>query len=279
MTKFQFTMIILILGIVGGILGLYTYFVAEEKTTSATPPPSIGMSKEKVVEKETYEVLNTHTGEWELKWEEHFDQPELDLSKWIALDEKGLYNNEKQYYIYENVEIANGIASLIAKNEDYEGYAYTSGALSTKNKFSMLYGKLEVRAKFPVGKGLFSAIWMLPAKLEQLPEIDIMEVIGSEPDRVYMVNHWDSGGLKTVHDEAKVDPSKYHNYGIEWEENELRYYIDDELVFRTQKGVPQEEMYLIINLAVGGNWPDDPNSSTIFPSSFDIEHVKVYEKR
>lgn len=227
-------------------------------------------------------IKTTPTGKWQQIFYDDFTGTELDQRKWNALEREDNPNQELQYYAPENVKVVDNQVKLIAKKERKGSKKYTSGQIETKGKFSFLYGRVEIRMKYPKGKGLFPALWLLPVRTETgLPEIDIMEAIGQEPFRIHMTNHWQEGKRKRVathfYDTSK--PSQFHTYALEWEPDEIRWYIDGKLRRKTNKGVPQQRMYLIMNLAVGGIWPGPPNRRTIFPAEMAIDYVKVYQKK
>ncbi len=214
---------------------------------------------------------------WELVFYDEFDGPELNEA-WTALERADNYNNELQAYKKENVSLANGRLLLIGKNENH---SYTSGLIQTKGKQDFLYGKVEVKAKYPAGKGLFPAIWLLRSdEKDTLPEIDLLESVGDEPEVVYMVHHWKENGVKKrIYSTSIINTfDTDHLYSLEWGPDEIRWYIDGILVFSSNKNVPNVPMYLIINLAIGGNWPGNPNESTIFPAEFSVDYVKIYRK-
>jgi beta-glucanase (GH16 family) len=216
---------------------------------------------------------------WNLAWYDDFSAGKLDTTKWVALDRKDNFNSELQYYLPRNVEQSNGQLRLVAKRENVQGKSYTSGLVDTYGKMAFLYGRVEVRAKYEKGKGLFPAVWLLPTdKRNHLPEVDIMEAIGSDPETVYMVHHWDTTGKSRAdYATSKVSNySEFHEYAFEWHPDELRWYIDGKLKYRTRRGVYQKPMYLVMNLAVGGNWEGPPNNSTKFPSALTIDYVRVY---
>ena len=147
------------------------------------------------------------------------------------------------------------------------GFDYTSGMVSSHNKFSFRYGYAEMRARVPSGTGLWPAFWLLPVALDQYdeqkwpPEIDVFEVLGQEPSRAYMTNWYGTWpgsvslkqGSYFIHN---TDFSQgFHIYAVEWTPTGITWYIDDQICFESTSGVPQEEMYLLATLAVGGNWP------------------------
>ncbi|MEB1808208.1 MAG: glycoside hydrolase family 16 protein [Bacillaceae bacterium] len=220
-------------------------------------------------------------GGWKLVFFDDFKGEKLNTKKWTAQKRKENYNNELQEYSPKNVEIRDGRLQLIAKDDGVAPKKYSSGLVETKGKFDFLYGKVEVKGRYPVGKGLFPAIWMLPSDgKDYLPEIDIFENVGHEPHLVYQVHHWrEHGKLKTTYNKTENQNIEIdHIYGIEWEENEIRWYVNEELVFTSTTNIPDIPMHLIINLAIGGNWPGDPDSNTFFPAMFSIDYVKIYKK-
>lgn len=210
---------------------------------------------------------------------ENFNSLELDKNCWTALDREKTYNNELQYYVPGNVIIKDDNLILRAYEQDYMNHNYTSGLVNTEGKLALKFVNIEIRAKHPAGKGLFAAIWLSPEGEEYLPEIDIMEVVGDEPGTVWVVHHFVDNGIKgrSFTDFKLSDINDYHIYLFEWEPDEMRWYIDGEIVHKTNKCVPDVEMYLIINLAVGGNWPGTPGESTVFPADFVIDYVKIYK--
>lgn len=220
-------------------------------------------------------------GKWKLIWQDEFETKEIDNSKWIIINRKDNFNNELQYYTQDNASLKDGVLSITAKKEAKEGKDYTSALLSSRGKFSFKYGRIDVSARNPVGKGLFTAIWLLPDRAgKPYPEIDIMEMIGQEPSKIYGVVHYLQKGkvTKNYNITNLQSYNDYHLYSLEWDSSSLRWYVDGKLFHSTELGVSQENMYIILNLAVGGNWPGNPNAKTQFPSSFEIDYVRVYEE-
>lgn len=227
-------------------------------------------------EKSSFE--NEEESEWKLVFQDDFKHTKIDVTKWDVLNRKKNYNNELQAYKSKNVRVQNGRLYLTGLKE---GKEYSSGLVQTKGKFDFQYGKVEIKASYPSGKGLFPAIWLLRSDgKDTLPEIDIFEAVGHEPEIAYMVQHWRKNGkLKTVFG-SKTIKNHYedHIFGLEWEREEIRWYIDNELVFKSKNYNANLPMYLIINLAIGGNWPGSPNSNTIFPAEFSVDYVKIYKR-
>lgn len=196
--------------------------------------------------------INTTTGHWKMVWEDTFDDLDTSQKKWNFIKNEKNYNNELESYLPENATISDGLLHLTAKQDN--GH-YTSGKLTTQNKFSFQYGRVEVRAKYPPGKGLFPAIWMLPKDTTKtLPEIDLFEVVGDDPHTIYSVIHTGTiGRVRSYHSVYQVNPTNtFHIYAMEWTKKELRFYLDNQLYFKSHIAIPQESMYLILNFAVGG---------------------------
>ncbi|MDC3417547.1 glycoside hydrolase family 16 protein [Aquibacillus salsiterrae] len=203
---------------------------------------------------------------------------ELDQTYWNIVKRGDNYNNELQYYHPNNVTTSNGKLKLTAKKEFVRNHYYTSGQITTQDKLSFKYGTIEFRAKVPSGKGLFSAVWLLPKdKSRKFPEIDILEVIGSQPRTIYMVNHWkNKNETLTDYGTFPIKDEGFHVYRLDWTEEKLTWFIDEQKIFSTTKQVPQQTMYLLINLAVGGNWPGEPNEKTVLPNTFELDYIKIY---
>lgn len=193
---------------------------------------------------------------------------------WRVIESDENYNHQLQYYCKENVTIDDGKIVITSLKETKGDRNYTSGKVESNRVY--LYGSFSFVIRVAKGRGLFPAIWMLPADFEGYPEIDIFEMIGNEPETFYGVIHYlDEGKKSREYFELKVESKEYYKIKLEWSENKLVWYIDDANVFETEKGVPNEPMYLIINQAIGGDWPGDPDKSTYFPAKFIIESISI----
>lgn len=219
----------------------------------------------------------TKDDEWKLVWADDFDKRNLNLEYWTEVDRRHCYNNELQYYLPKNSYIKDDCLYLTAIKEKTGGKDYTSAMVDTGYKLSFRYGRIEARIKLPKGKGLFPAFWILT--YDGGYEIDIMEMIGSE-DVIYGTNHYESRGSRKTSGHITNDtPGEFHTYAVEWERDSIRWYMDDKLYHTSQKGVPQDDMYIVLNLAVGGNWPGKPDETTTFPCSMAVDYVRIYDKR
>ncbi len=244
---------------------------------------------------------------WRLVWQDEFNGNRLDTSRWTILVREQSKHNERQYYVPDEVSIGEGILRIRSRVRTYGSMKYTSGRLDTKGKFAPVYGRFEIRAKLPGGKGLWPAHWLYPQnrdwRMERLmadevakgnerlipeerpwyTEIDIMEFLGHERNILYGTHHFYSfDGQKRTSSgtwRGSVDYTKdFHVYVLEWEPDSLRWYIDGQLLHATTDGVPHAPHYLILNTAVGGAWPGDPDSTTVFPQYHDIDYVRVYQR-
>ena len=247
-------------------------------------------------------------GPCSLVWADDFNGTSLDTNKWEPMIGNGCSygicnwgNNEEQYYRAENATVANGELTITAKQENFAGYNYTSARLRTRNLGDWTYGRFEMRAKFPMfqsgqARGLWPAFWMLPTNSPyggwaRSGEIDIMEYIGQEPSKLHGTihyhdqwpNNWMSGNS---YDLPNDDPDAYHIYAIEWEDDEIRWYIDgilySTLTWWDAVGYPfpapfDVDFHLLLNMAVGGDWPGSPNGATVFPQEYVIDYVRVYQ--
>ncbi|MDF2700137.1 MAG: glycosyl hydrolase family protein [Haloplasmataceae bacterium] len=247
--------------------------------------------------------MSYNNNDWKLIFEDKFELNHLDETKWsYDTGGHGFGNKEWQYYTNreKNVFIENNQLVIKAFKEDYENMNYTSGKVFTKDKFSFTYGKVEVKALLPIGQGMWPAIWMMPVDRgihggwPSCGEIDIMEAIGHEPNKTYGTIHYGNphsyfGGNTTIKNGTFAD--LYHVFGLEWEEHEIRWYLDGVLFhkennwFSKHKDINDEypapfnkNFYLILNFAVGGMWPGYPDETTKFPQEFRIDYVKVFQK-
>lgn len=207
----------------------------------------------------------------------------------------GWGNNELQFYTNrtENVKVENGYLLITAKKESYSGSSYTSARLTTKGLFEQAYGRFEARIRLPYGQGIWPAFWLLGANIDEVGwpkcgEIDIMEYRGQEPTKVLGTVHGPgyfgatsiSKSYSLVNDRFDTD---FHIFGIEWGPEYINYYVDDVLYNQITPASVNGEwvfdhpFYIIINLAVGGNFVGAPNSGTVFPQTMLVDYVRVYK--
>lgn len=225
-----------------------------------------------------------------LIWSDEFDYAGLpDSTKWDR--EVGyIRNHELQYYTdrrIENSTVKDGNLLLIGIKEPYDSFAYTSASINTLGKFSVKYGKIEARMKLPTGQGKWPAFWMMGENRPEVGwpkcgEIDIMEHINSE-NILYGTAHWDKDGHKSKGSKTSCNVSEWHNYAVEWDADSLRWLLDDKRYFAVAINDTTESMhefhkphYLLLNFAIGGDWPKSPDSTSVFPDTVFVDYVRVY---
>ena len=240
-----------------------------------------------------------------LFWNDEFNSDALNLDFWnIESWWAGAYNNELQSYTdnQNNLTLQNGYLYIRAQKEtpfNPSQPAYTSGRITTKDKVELQYGYWEVKAKLPSGNGTWPAIWMLNSIIDSIPwpnsgEIDIMEHVGYDPNRVFFSIHnenlfgdvhgTDQQGIYQ-YDEIEDD---FHTYSVEWDSNSIKGFVDGNQYFNINKSAnsnysqwPYENsFFLILNLAIGGEWGGAQGvNNSIFPSSFIIDYVRIFTKK
>jgi beta-glucanase (GH16 family) len=236
---------------------------------------------------------------WTLVWNDEFSGTEIDRSKWgFDTGGGGFGNNEQQFYTDkpENVYLEDNNLVIQALEGRYMGAYYTSTKLQTLVLGEWQYGRIDIRARLPIGQGIWPAFWMLPARgnYGSWPsggEIDIMEYLGHEPQTVHGTLHYGasgdhqfSGTSYTLEEGSFADD--YHIFSIIWEAESIRWFVDG-IEYQEQTewytGIADypapfdQKFYLIINLAVGGNWPGYPDETTVFPQRMMVDYVRLYQ--
>jgi beta-glucanase (GH16 family) len=245
---------------------------------------------------------------WKLVWSDEFNGPNrarVDSSKWVVETGGGGWgNDELEYYTSrpQNASQENGNLVIKVLQEKYSGAGgvtrnYTSARLKTLGKFSQTYGRFEARIKIPRGQGIWPAFWMLGNDIEKpgwpaCGEIDIMENIGKEPALVHGTIHGPGysgangiGAAYALPDDQRF-ADDFHVFAVEWEPNAIRFYVDDHLyATRIPTDLPQgtkwvydHPFFLLLNVAVGGGWPGNPDPTTVFPQTMLVDYVRVYKR-
>ena len=202
-------------------------------------------------------------------------------------------NNEKQIYMdadylglgVDPFSVNNGILTINAAKSSSAvkaatGYDYTSGVLTSQGAFSQTYGYWEVRAQIPEGKGLWSAFWLLNENENWPPELDILEAIGSETNWLHQTVHTETGSATSAATWSVEKLSQsYHTYGMDWTQHEITFYLDGRATFTMPTPTDvHTPMYMVLNLAVGGNWPGSPDATTNWANAkYNVDYVRVYE--
>ncbi len=203
----------------------------------------------------------------------------------------GWGNNELEYYLKDNASVSDGVLEITAKKEDYEGYSYTSARMKTMGKRYWTYGKIEARIKLPSFTGSWPAFWMLGENYSEVGwpkcgEIDIMEHINTE-SLTYGTIHWYADAYTSYSGKTTVaDVTAYHVYSIEWDENSIKWYVDDVLYNEANikdaiNGTDEfhENFFILLNFAIGGNWPGTTVDDSAFPATMYVDYVRVFQKK
>ncbi len=238
---------------------------------------------------------------YNLIWSDEFDGTALDTTYWTyEVNGNGGGNNELQYYTRDNTLVSDGTLKIIAKLEDYDGHDYTSSRIVTRNKFDFKYGKVEVRAILPGGRGTWPAVWMMPTNSvyggwPNSGEIDIMEYVGYDHGKIFGSIHTEAFNHK-IHTQKGgvyygIDDmdTTFHTYSIEWLPDQIRYYVDGDLYYtfnpNSYASCPDSEewpfnkdFYLIMNVAIGGDWGGVQGvDDSIFPVQMEVDYIRVYQ--
>lgn len=251
---------------------------------------------------------NSPEKDWKLIWHDEFNGRKLVQSKWNVLTRETSKHGELQYYIPDEVYLHEGKLWIRSSKRDFGNQHYTSGRLDTKDKLAITYGRIEIRGKMPLGQGLWPAYWLYPQNRDWImeytmqqaiangkelsipefrpwyTEIDIMEYLGHEPSVIYGTFHYYSfkGAKKSSSGKISADYSfadDFHIYVVEWEADAIRWYVDGKLIHTATEGVPHAPHFLILNTAVGGSWPGNPDETTVFPQYHVIDYVRVYQRK
>lgn len=241
---------------------------------------------------------------WELVWSDEFTgavNSSPDNTKWnfnIGNGDGGWGNGEYQFYTNRtnNVRLdGSGILEITARQEAFSGSNYTSGRITTQGKFSHKYGRFEAKIKTPTGPGIWPAFWMMGENITtvswpQCGEIDILEQKGQESHITYSTIHGPgySGGNSIGKSYALANGRfnlDYHIYAVEWTENQIDFFVDNFLFHRITKDkvkgewVFNQPFFILLNLAVGGNYVGFPTSGTPFPQTMFVDYIRVYKQK
>ncbi len=243
---------------------------------------------------------------WTLVWSDEFEGEEINTKDWRfdIGNRNGWGNAELQYYTEgKNVQLEDGMLIIEARREDTlennRLYNYTSSRIKTEGKTSFQYGKIEARIKFPYGKGLWPAFWMLGENFRYVGwpmcgEIDIVEFLGHDKWMVYGTIHGlNYSGTRGITGKFRLDQTEslpftedFNTFGIIWNEEEIVWYVNDTIYKRVKREVLEDqnklwvfdrEFFIILNLAVGGYWPGYPDFNTPFPARMYVDYVRVYQ--
>lgn len=269
------------------------------------PPPAINVN----ISNPTLTVADNSPvspgGPLTLVWSDEFDAARLDPQVWYFESGDGSQygipgwgNNELEWYLTDSAELVNGSLVITARREASHGKNYTSARINTHDRFAFRYGRIEARVKFPGGQGVWPAFWLLPqdnsyGTWAASGEIDIAEAVNlgaSGGNNVFGTIHYggpspnnvSSGEQYLVATDVRTD---FHVYALEWDQTEIRWYVDD-VLFAVRNswsttGGPfpapfDKPFYILLNVAVGGNFPGSPTAGTVFPVTMEVDYVRVY---
>lgn len=241
-------------------------------------------------------ITPTSYAGYDLVWADEFDGPSIDENNWKhEMGNHGWGNSELQNYTAspENSYISDGKLIIEAIKESSGGSQYSSARMISAGMQEFKYGRIDIRAKLPEGQGIWPALWMLGGDFwsngwPACGEIDIMEIIGSEPSTLHGTIHWDNNGTKadfggsTTLSSGKFS-DEYHVFTIIWDEQEIKWLLDDQQYHSADisPGALNEfkqPFFFIFNIAVGGNWPGSPDASTVFPQRMFVDYIRVFQE-
>lgn len=280
----------------------YIYKVSDVYSAKVIATSKDNLSMEKQIDVKVSVSISTHGYSAPLSypgmtliWKDEFDGNTLNTSNWRhEIGGNGWGNNELQYYQEQNTLVENGLLVIKAKIESVSGKNYTSSRIITQDKRAFKYGRVDIRARLPKGKGIWPALWMLGSSISTVGwpkcgEIDIMEMIGGtgNDNKVYGTVHWDNagsyasyGGNKSLSSGLFAD--EFHVFSIVWDASSITWYLDGvkyHVIDITPDGLSElrEEAFFIINVAVGGNWPGSPDGLTKFPQFMAVDYIRVFQ--
>lgn len=234
-------------------------------------------------------VSKTRVLTYQLVWSDEFNGTSVDPTNWVFEKGGGGWgNNELEYYQAANATVANGYLSITAKKQRVGANQYTSARMKTQGLHQFTFGRIEARIKMPVVQGLWPAFWMLGTNITTVGwpkcgEIDIMEHINTDSLNHGTI-HWYNNGNASYGGQVTTSPSQFHVYDIEWTSSAITWHIDGVQYFTANiaNGINnttcfQNPFFIILNLAVGGNWPGNTIDNTKLPASMVVDYVRVYQ--
>lgn len=230
---------------------------------------------------------------WVMDWSEEFDGDQLDTDTWsYEFGSHGWGNNELQMYTSSpnNLEVSNGTLKISARQENVGSANYSSARIRTLGKMEFLYGKIEARIKVPIGQGIWPAFWMMGANIDAVGwphcgEMDVMEHVNNEPLTNSAI-HWFNGGGHTY--DTKVAPfekTEWNVYAADWTEDGVTYLLNGQPYFHfpfeagnNTAPIFTQPFFLLLNVAVGGNWPGSPDGTTEFPAVMEVDYIRIFQR-
>ncbi|WP_295859523.1 glycoside hydrolase family 16 protein [uncultured Fibrobacter sp.] len=272
----------------------------QASSSSVTSADSVTSASSVTLSSCSVTLPESSSGESPYLWSDEFDGSAIDTSKWtfeIGTGSSGWGNNEKEYYTgrKENAYVQDGILHIRANKENFESSGYTSARMITKRKFTFTYGTVEARIALPVGKGIWPAFWMLGENIDKVSwpacgEIDIIESINDE-SIVYGTHHWQYEGQHASYGnntsdfhgaKKEVDITQFHTYKLTWDKKLIAMYVDEfkyhEMSIEDNAGGTEafhKPFFLLLNVAVGGNWPGFEIDDSQFPNEMLVDYIRI----
>ncbi|MBO9730115.1 MAG: family 16 glycosylhydrolase [Chitinophaga sp.] len=231
-------------------------------------------------------VVQAVAAAYQLIWSDEFDGNSVNTSKWSFETGPGV-NNEKQYYQAANASVSNGNLVITAKKQSVNGWAYTSARMNTAGHFTTKYGRIEARIKLASGQGLWPAFWMLGNNIGSVGwpkcgEIDIMEQVNTS-NTIYGTIHWDANGHVSYGGTTSTTITDYHVYAVEWDASAIRWYVDGNQyatanILNNINSTEEfhNDFFIILNMAVGGDFPGQTIDESKLPANMYVDYVRVY---
>jgi beta-glucanase (GH16 family) len=245
-----------------------------------------------------YSTPNNYPG-FTLVWNDEFDSNQINQNNWSfeSGNNNGWGNNELEYYTSStnNAFVSQGNLIIEARQESNNGFAYTSSRMKTQNSKSFTYGRVDIRAMLPKGQGIWPALWMLGNNITTVNwptcgEIDMMELLGQQPNTVYGTIHWGANyneeqsiGTHYTLSNGSFD-QQFHVYSLIWRQDSISMAVDNQQYFavsRSQVTSPypfDNPFFFIFNIAIGGNWPGNPDGTTVFPQRMIVDYIRVFQQ-
>lgn len=227
--------------------------------------------------------------DWQLVWSDEFDSTAINTNNWnFETGGGGWGNNEQEYYQADNAAVADGNLVITAKKETVQNNLYTSARMTTKGKAEFTYCKIESRIKIPLAQGFWPAFWMLGANIDTVNwpacgETDIMEHVNAD-SLFHGTIHWNNNGHAQYEGSMLASPADYHIYSVEWDSAAIRWYVDGNKFHEANilNNINSTEefhrpFFIILNFAIGGNWPGQIVDDSKLPASMLVDYVRVYK--
>ena len=218
---------------------------------------------------------------WRFTFDDEFDSSSVNWSQWKDGGQNwgSGGNGEQQGYTASACAQSGGALQMIGTHSPVtvqgRTYNYSSCMLDTLGTFKQAYGYFEFRGRIPSGQGYWPAFWLYDSSY-QWPEIDVMENLGNDTSTYYMTYHYASSGAQQYIYSGANLAADYHTYAVKWVPGAISFYLDDTLQYTATSNVSASPMFILMNLAIGGNWPGSPNASTPFPGYFDVDYVRAW---